>query len=120
MLWRTGCVGCERICGGKRRHSEPEASPEANRQERSDCTPSTAALTGRTASEVTARTAGPVPTRLKGGADVGLGEAKDTGCGERSARNGTRQCPVPVLPRSAKTSFPGRGAALLRFAAPSA
>jgi hypothetical protein len=32
----------------------------------------------------------------------------------------TRHCPVPVLPRRAKTSFPGRGAAPLRFAAPSA
>jgi hypothetical protein len=31
----------------------------------------------------------------------------------------TGQCPVPVLPRRAKTSFPGRGAAPLRFAAPS-
>ena len=32
----------------------------------------------------------------------------------------TGHCPVPVLPRRAKTSFPGRGAAPLRFAAPSA
>src|ERR1017187_7876838 len=32
----------------------------------------------------------------------------------------TRHCPVSVRPRSAKTSFPGRGAAPLRFAAPSA
>ena len=32
----------------------------------------------------------------------------------------TRHCLVPVLPRRAKTSFPGRGAAPLRFAAPSA
>jgi hypothetical protein len=30
----------------------------------------------------------------------------------------TRHCPVPVLPRRAKTSFPGREAAPLRFAAP--
>src|ERR1035437_1169174 len=32
----------------------------------------------------------------------------------------TRHCPVPVRPRRAKTSFPGRKAAPLRFAAPSA
>ena len=32
----------------------------------------------------------------------------------------TGHCPVPVLPRRAKTSFPGREAAPLRFAAPSA
>jgi hypothetical protein len=32
----------------------------------------------------------------------------------------TGHCPVPVLPRRAKTSFPGRGAAPLRFAASSA
>src|ERR1035437_2572091 len=32
----------------------------------------------------------------------------------------TRHCLVPVLPRRAKTSFPGREAAPLRFAAPSA
>src|ERR1035437_4225641 len=32
----------------------------------------------------------------------------------------TGHCPVAVLPRRAKTSFPGRGAAPLRFAAPSA
>src|ERR1035437_46644 len=32
----------------------------------------------------------------------------------------TGHCPVPVLPRSAKTSFPGREAAPLRCAAPSA
>ena len=32
----------------------------------------------------------------------------------------TGHCPVPVLPRKAKTSFPGRGAAPLRFAASSA
>jgi hypothetical protein len=32
----------------------------------------------------------------------------------------TRHCLVPVLPRRAKTLFPGRGAASLRFAAPSA
>src|ERR1035437_5424861 len=31
----------------------------------------------------------------------------------------TRHCLVPVLPRRAKTSFPGREAAPLRFAAPS-
>src|ERR1035437_10384670 len=32
----------------------------------------------------------------------------------------TGHCPVPVLPRRAKTSFPGREAGPLRFAAPSA
>src|ERR1035437_4733329 len=32
----------------------------------------------------------------------------------------TRHCPAPVRPRRAKTSFPGREAAPLRFAAPSA
>src|ERR1035441_1001538 len=32
----------------------------------------------------------------------------------------TRHCPVPVLPRRAKTSFPGREAGPLRFAASSA
>src|ERR1017187_5674972 len=32
----------------------------------------------------------------------------------------TRHCLVPVLPRRAKTSFPGQEAAPLRFAAPSA
>src|ERR1017187_8980755 len=47
MLWRTGCVGCERICGRRPRRSGPEASPEANRQGRWDCRPSTAELAGK-------------------------------------------------------------------------
>ena len=38
MFWRTGYVGCEQICGGKRRRS----SPEANWHERSDRLPSRA------------------------------------------------------------------------------
>ena len=65
--------------------SEPEASPEANRQERSDCDPSTADLAGKTAVEVATRTAKASPDQIGGVTGVGLGEAKDTGCGERGA-----------------------------------
>src|ERR1035437_2328372 len=88
VFWRTGCVGRERICGGGRRHSEPEASPEANGQGRWDCAPSTVELAGKTAVEATTRTAKAGTGEVGGGADAGLGEAKDTGCGERGGQIG--------------------------------
>jgi hypothetical protein len=57
MFWRTACTDCGRTFGAGRRRSEPEASPEANRQGRSGCAPSTAERGGKTAAEVTTRSA---------------------------------------------------------------
>jgi len=109
VFWRTGCVGCGRICGGRRRHSEPEASPEATRQGRSGCPPSTAEVAGKTAVEVATRTAKAGPGQVGGGAGAGRAKTKTPAVESEVPVTATRHCPVPVLCRSAKTSFSGRG-----------
>jgi hypothetical protein len=68
-------VGCERICGGRRRRSGPEASPEANRRGRSDCAPWTADVVGKTAVGVaTSRRAKAWTGLVGGGSAVGPGK----------------------------------------------
>src|ERR1039458_6678444 len=116
MFWRTGCVFSERICGARQRHSEPEASPEGKGQGRSDWRASTAEPAGRTAVEVATRTAKPRPVQAKLEAALPVDRAKPKTPGvERAVPvTTTGHCPVPVLPRRAKTSFPGRGP--LRYA----
>src|ERR1035437_5720974 len=108
MFWRTGCFACGRTCGGRRRRWEPEASPEATRQERSGCPPSTAEVAGKTAVEVATRTAKAGPGQVGGVTAVGLGEAKDTGCGERGAGGRDRDTVLFLsYPEEQKLRFQG-------------
>src|ERR1019366_1689071 len=110
MFWRTGCIGCGPTCGGRRGHSEPEASPQANRQERSDWRVPTVELAGKTAVEATTRTAKAGTGEVGGGADAGWTKTKTPAVESGVPRTG--HCLVP--PRSAKTSFPGARTTPLR------
>src|ERR1035437_1929669 len=109
MLWRTGYVGCERICGGRQRRSEPKASPEADRQGTLGLRLSTAEAAGKTAVGVMATTANAGTGQVGGGAGAGRAKTKTPAVESEVPVAATRHCPVPVLCRSAKTSFPGRG-----------
>src|SRR5664280_2863097 len=94
MFWRTGCVGCERICGGRRRRSEPEASREANGQGRSDWRASTAV-------EVTTKTALAGLARLEAALPLDWAKPKTRDDDERAAgdRNNTLSCSCLVSKR---------------------
>src|ERR1035441_8131612 len=50
MFWRTGCIGCGRICGGRRRRSKRERAG-GEQAVRSDCAASAAELAGATVSQ---------------------------------------------------------------------
>src|ERR1035437_2619262 len=97
MFWRTGCIAYEPTCGGERRLSEPEASPEANRQARSDWRASTVEPVGKAA--VATRAAEASSGQVGGGTRRWPGATPKTrAVGERGAgdRNKTlsRSCPA--------------------------
>src|ERR1035437_6576308 len=96
MFWRTECIAYEPTCGGERRRSEPEASPEANRQARSDWRASTVEPVGKAA--VATRAAEASSGQVGGGTRRWPGATPKTrAVGERGAgdRNKTlsRSCP---------------------------
>ena len=107
MFWRTGCVGCGPICGGRRGRSEPEASPggEVGGGARTGVLRRWSLSERRQWRPEPPR---PVPARLKGGTAVGA-KPKPPAVESEMPLSGTGQCLVPVLPRRAKTLFPGRG-----------
>src|ERR1035437_7776099 len=109
MFWWTGCVGCERTCGGRRRRSEPEASREANRRGRSDWRASTAEPAGRTAVEVATRTAKPRPVPAKLEAALALAGLSQIHLAWRARSRWLRQDTVPFLscPEAQKLRFQG-------------
>jgi hypothetical protein len=118
MFWRTGCVGCGPICGGRRGRSEPEASPggEVGGGARTGVLRRWSLSERRQWRPEPPR---PVPAKLEAAPGAGRGRRQKHGQWESAVPvTATRHCPVPVLPRRAKTSFPGREAAPLRFAAP--
>ena len=97
MFWRTECIAYEPTCGGERRRSEPEASPEANRQARSDWRASTVEPVGKAA--VATRAAEASSGQVGGGTRRWPGATPKTrAVGERGAgdRNKTlsRSCPA--------------------------
>src|ERR1035437_8196480 len=97
MFWRTECIAYEPTCGGERRRSEPEASPEANRQARSDWRASTVEPVGKAA--VATRAAEASSGQVGGGTRRWPGATPKTRAGgERGAgdRNKTlsRSCPA--------------------------
>src|ERR1019366_3147222 len=101
MFWRTGCIGCGPTCGGRRGHSEPEASPQANRQERSDWRAPTVDVAGKTGVEATTRSAKAGTARVGGGAGAGRAKTKTPAVESEVPVTATGNRPVLLLPRSA-------------------
>jgi hypothetical protein len=94
---------------GSAAEGESARSPRLRRRRTGRGAPaarSTAGLVGKAA--VATRTAEAVTSWVGGGAAGGQGKISSRGGGERVRVTATGHCLVPVLPRKAKTLFPGR------------
>ena len=115
MFWRTGCIGCGPTCGGRRRRSEPERAG-GEQAGALGLLPRRRGWLERPRSRWRPGPPrpGPVPAKLEAALPVDRAKPKTPGVERAVPVTTTGHCPVPVLPRRAKTSFPGRGP--LRYA----